>query len=149
MRRNEPMVAVVDDDIRLLESLEELLESAGYSVQSFRSAKLFLEADATALLETSCLVTDIGMPLIDGFQLEKLVRQARPELPVILITGRHEIADQQRAIGQGNYFFRKPFDGKALLAAIGQALTSVDGGEQHAERANGTAPAPSAGPGED
>jgi CheY-like chemotaxis protein len=53
----------------------------------------------------------------------------RPELPVILITGRHEIADQQRAIAQGSRFFRKPFDGQALLAAISQALPSVNRGE--------------------
>ncbi len=122
------IVAVVDDDLRLLESLEDLLESAGYSVRLFRSAKPFLE-DEAALSETDCLIADIGMPVIDGFELEKLAKQARPQLPVILITGRHEIADQQRAIAQGNRFFRKPFDGQALLAAIGQALRSVDGGE--------------------
>lgn len=69
------------------------------------------------------------MPGIDGFELEKRVKRARPDLPVILITGRHEIADQQRAIAQGNRFFRKPFDGQALLAAIGQALQKANGSE--------------------
>jgi FixJ family two-component response regulator len=121
-------IAVVDDDPRLLESLRELLESAGHSVRSFSAAKLLLE-DKAALAEADCLIADIGMPVIDGFELEKLVRQARPELPVILITGRHEIADQQRAIAQGNRFFRKPFDGQALLAAIDEAQRRVDGGE--------------------
>jgi FixJ family two-component response regulator len=121
-------VAVVDDDLRVLESLGELLESAGYSPRPFSSARSFL-VDAAALSETDCLIADIGMPVIDGFELEKLVKQARPELPVILITGRHEIADQQRAIAQGNRFLRKPFDGPALLAAINQALRSVEGGE--------------------
>jgi FixJ family two-component response regulator len=122
------IIAVVDDDPRLLEALRDLLESAGYSVRSFRSARLFLE-DEAARSESDCLIADIGMPGIDGFELEKLVKQARAELPVILITGRHEIADQQRAIAQGNRFFRKPFDGQALLAAIGQALQRADGGE--------------------
>jgi FixJ family two-component response regulator len=121
-------IAVVDDDPRLLESLRELLESAGYSVRSFSSARSLFE-DKAALAEIDCLIADIGMPIIDGFELEKLVRQVRPELPVILITGRHEIADQRRAIAQGSRFFRKPFDGQALLAAIGEALGSVDGGE--------------------
>ena len=115
------MIAIVDDDPRLLESLADLLESAGYAVRSFRSARSFLD-DNVALSETDCLVADIGMPLIDGFELEKLTRQTRPELPIMLITGRHEIADQQRAIAQGNRLFRKPFDGQALLAAIGHAL---------------------------
>jgi FixJ family two-component response regulator len=122
------IIAAVDDDLRLLESLRDLLESAGYSVRSFRSARLFLE-DEAALSESDCLIADIGMPVIDGFELGNLVKQARPELPVILITGRHEIADQQRAIAQGNRFFRKPFDGQALLAAIGQALQNEDGGK--------------------
>jgi FixJ family two-component response regulator len=122
------IVAVVDDDTRPLESLGELLESAGYLVLSFSSAQSLL-ADNAALSEMDCLIADIGMPVIDGFELEKLVKQVRPELPVILITGRHEIADQQRAIAQGNRFFRKPFDGQALLAAIGQALRSVNGGD--------------------
>src|SRR5690349_12806220 len=128
MPPGEFTIAVVDDDSRLLESLGELLESAGYSVRPFGSAKSFLE-DEVALPGTDCLIADIGMPVIDGFDLERLVKQARPELPVILITGRHEIADQQRATAQGHRVFRKPFDGQALLAAISQALYSVDGGE--------------------
>jgi FixJ family two-component response regulator len=119
-----PIIAVVDDDPRLIESLSDLLESAGYSVRSFRSAQLILE-DRPTLAEISCLVADIGMPVIDGFELERLVKKVRPELPVILVTGRHEIADQQRAIAQGHRLFRKPFDGQALLAAVGQALLSV------------------------
>lgn len=116
------MISVVDDDPRLVESLSDLLESEGYVVRSFRSAQAFL-ADSIAMSEADCVIADIGMPHIDGFELERLTRLARPELPVILITGRHEIADQQRAIAQGSRFFRKPFDGQALLGAIGQALT--------------------------
>jgi FixJ family two-component response regulator len=127
MRLGEFTVAVVDDDPRLLESLGDLLESVGYSVRSFRSATSFLE-DESALSQAHCLIADIGMPAIDGFELTRLVKQARPQLPVILITGRHEIADQQRAIAQGNRFFRKPFDGQAFLAAVSQAMPSVDGG---------------------
>jgi FixJ family two-component response regulator len=122
------IIAVVDDDPRLLESIGDLLESAGYAVRAFKSARSFLE-DRSALRKTDCLIADIGMPVSDGFELEKQVRQVRPELPVILITGRHEIADQQRAIAQGNRFFRKPFDSLALLAAVSQALSSVNGEE--------------------
>src|SRR4051812_12671130 len=122
------IISAVDDDLRLLESLRDLLESAGYSVRSFISARSFLE-DEAALSKSDCLIADIGMPVIDGFELENLVKQERPELPVILITGRHEIGDQPRAIAQGNRFFRKPFDGQALLAAIGQVLQSADGAE--------------------
>ncbi len=117
------MVAVVDDDPRLLESLEELLESAGYASRSYSSADALL---ARGLKGVDLLITDIGMPGMDGFELRSLVRKARPDLPVFLITGRHEIADQDRAQGIGG-FFRKPFDAHALLAAIGEALRNRGG----------------------
>jgi FixJ family two-component response regulator len=112
------VVAIVDDDHRLLESLEELLESAGHGVQAFSSAQTLL--DSSALPEIDCLVTDIGMPGMNGFELQRVVSERRPGLPVILITGRHEFAELLHA--QQKWLFRKPFDSQALLAAIGDAL---------------------------
>lgn len=112
------VVAVVDDDPGLLESLKELLESAGYAARLFPSAGSLL---ATGLSDVDLVITDIGMPGIDGFELRDRVKQARPELPVFLITGRHETAD--RGCAQGiSELFRKPFDGQALLAAIDNVL---------------------------
>jgi FixJ family two-component response regulator len=102
----------------VLESLEDLLESAGSVARSFSSAGLRL---AGGLSGVDLLITDIGMPGTNGFELRDLVKQARPDLPVFLITGRHEIADQHRAQGVSG-FFRKPFDVKRLLAAVGEAL---------------------------
>ncbi len=119
----KPLVAIVDDDPRLLESLEELLESAGHAVRTFSSAQTLLGSNA--LPEIVCLITDIGMPGMDGFELQRLVRERRPDLPVILITGRHELAELPQA--KYSRLFRKPFDGRALLAAIGDALTEKDG----------------------
>ncbi len=119
MSRRAPVVAIVDDDPRLIESLEDLLESAGYSVRSFSSAGALLDA---GLADVDLLITDIGMPGTDGFELRDVVGKTRPELPVFLITGRHEIADQDRAQGI-SAFFRKPFDVRALLAAVDEAVT--------------------------
>jgi FixJ family two-component response regulator len=116
--RKRPVVAIVDDDPRLIESLEDLLESAGYVARSFSSAGSLLVNGLSGL---DVLITDIGMPGMDGFELRDLVKRARPDLPVFLITGRHEIADQGRAQGISG-FFRKPFDAKALLAAVGDVL---------------------------
>ncbi|MDR3099627.1 MAG: response regulator [Paraburkholderia sp.] len=117
------LVAIVDDDLRLLESLEELLESAGYAVHTFSSAQALFDSNASP--EIDCLIADIGMPGIDGFELQRLMRDTRPELPVILITGRHEFAELPQA--KHNRFFRKPFDSQALLAAIADALTGQAG----------------------
>jgi len=114
------MIAVVDDDPRLLESLENLFESAGYSVRTFGSAKVLIDA---GLRDIDCVITDIGMPAVDGFELHDVVKKVRPDLPVFLITGRDVVGDQQRALMNGvRGFFRKPFDGPALLTALGDAL---------------------------
>jgi FixJ family two-component response regulator len=122
-----PVVAVVDDDPRLLESLEELLESAGYVARSFSSARQLLISGLSGL---DVLITDIGMLGMNGFELRDLVKRTRPELPVFLITGRHEIADQGRAQGISG-FFRKPFDAQALLAAVGDSLRNQKMEDDH------------------
>jgi FixJ family two-component response regulator len=122
-----PVVAVVDDDPRLLESLEDLLESAGYAARSFASAGALLRSGLAGL---DVLITDIGMPGMDGFELRHLVKKVRPDMPVFLITGRHEIADQERALGISG-FFRKPFDAKVLLAAVGDAIRDGANGGEH------------------
>ncbi len=127
MSSARPIVAIVDDDPRLLESLEDLLESAGYVARSFSSAGSLL---ASGLSGVDLLITDIGMPGTNGFELRDLVNKARPDLPVFLITGRHEIADQDRAQGISG-FFRKPFDAKVLLAALGDALRNRGRGGDH------------------
>lgn len=108
------LVAVVDNDRRLLESLEDLLESEGYYVRTFSSAESLLTSGVS---ELDLLITDISMPGMDGIALRDLVNRLRPSLPVFLITGRHEYSAQ----GIPNCF-RKPFDAIALLAAIDQAL---------------------------
>jgi FixJ family two-component response regulator len=119
-------IAIVDDDLRVLEALENLLESAGHSVRLFQSAEDFLAGHS--LSEIDCLIADIGMPTVDGFELQRLAKAARPELPIILVTGRHELA--QRASEQRNqWLFEKPFDGPAMLAAVTQALGASPQGE--------------------
>jgi FixJ family two-component response regulator len=119
------VVAVVDDDPRILESLEDLLESAGYYVRlhSFGSSLL-----ASGVSNIDCLITDIGMPVMDGFELRDRVKQLRPELPVFLISGQRDLTHDRQVDGQGDTeFFPKPFDGPALLAAIGKALNGANG----------------------
>jgi FixJ family two-component response regulator len=115
---NRPLVAIVDDDPRVLASLEELLESAGYATCSFLSAEAML---ARGLDGVDVLITDIGMPGADGFELRDRVKQENPDLPMFLITGRHEITDQGLPSGKGG-FLRKPFDGNTLLSALQDAL---------------------------
>jgi FixJ family two-component response regulator len=122
----KPIVAVVDDDHRLLESLEDLLESAGYCVRLFASAEQFLDV---AVADVDCVLSDIGMHGVDGFALQQIIRNLRPTLPVILITGRHEFAAvEHEAARGGRLLFEKPFDRQELLAAIASELEASSGG---------------------
>jgi len=117
------VVAVVDDDQRILESLENLLESADYAVRPFACAQALL--DSGCLAEIGCLISDIDLPVMDGFELLRAVRGARPDLPIILITGHPDLLNRLPAAAASNYrLFKKPFDGQALLAAVGDSARS-------------------------
>lgn len=117
------IVAGVDDDFRVRESIESLVESAGYAALVFSSGEEFLESGALA--ETICLVTDARMPGMDGIELQRRVRLKRPELPVIFISAHHDEETRQRALDGGAVaFLYKPFDGAKLLGVIEAALNN-------------------------
>jgi FixJ family two-component response regulator len=117
------IIAVVDDDTRLLKSLGDLLESAEYSVRLFASATALL--DSGCLAQIDCLISDIGMPVMDGLELLRVAHAARPALPVIVITGHADLLDRSPLVDSGGYrLFRKPFDGEELLSAVSEALSS-------------------------
>jgi FixJ family two-component response regulator len=117
------VVAVVDDDSRTLESLADLLEAAGYEVRLYSSAMRAWNDRRWS--EIDCLVSDVGMPDMTGFELRRLAQTMRPELPVILITGRPEFRLQHASYIERDRYFEKPFDGPQLLAAIRTALGSA------------------------
>jgi FixJ family two-component response regulator len=127
------IVATVDDDPRIRESLESLIESADLKVRVFSVAEDFLRGDLVA--ETSCLVTDVRMPEMDGLELQRRVRLERPELPVIFITAHHENRIKQRAYAQGAaLFMRKPFEADELLRAIKLAVSKSPGNNGEGEK---------------
>jgi FixJ family two-component response regulator len=116
-------VAVVDDDLAVLESVEDLLNSAGYAARTFSSAREFLEDGA--LDSVGCLVSDIRMPGMDGWELRSFLQKRRPDLPVILITAHEEPVQDVNSplLTHGVWrMFRKPFEGHELLAAVKSAL---------------------------
>ena len=118
------VIAIVDDDQRVLESLGELLESAGYSVRLFHSGEAFLQADEVNGIDA--LISDIRMHGVDGIELQRRVGAKRPQLPVILITARSDVdlaGIPQQPNNRG--VFRKPVDCAELIKAIGGALKGV------------------------
>ena len=117
------IVAAVDDDFRVRESIKGLLESAGYAPLVFSSAEEFLKSGTLAA--ATCVITDVRMPGMDGIELQRRIRIERPTLPVILISARYNADVRQAAIDQGALaFLFKPFDAADLLKIIQSALTN-------------------------
>jgi FixJ family two-component response regulator len=125
--RRRSVIAVVDDDQGILESLESLLNSADYEVRLFSTGTALLESGG--LPEIDCLISDVAMPLMDGFELARAVQASRPGLPVILVTGRPDLLNHLPLDWPGTYrVFKKPFNGQELLTAVAETLRSPDQG---------------------
>jgi FixJ family two-component response regulator len=115
------IVVGVDDDPRVRQSIESLVESAGYAPLVFSSAEEFLRSGTLA--GAACVIADVRMPGIDGIELQRRIRVERPQLPIIFISAYYEDGVRQRAIGGGAMdVLNKPFDADDLLGAIGRAL---------------------------
>ena len=116
------IVVGVDDDFRVRESIESLVESAGFAPLVFSSAEAFLQSGKLA--EAICLITDVRMPGMDGIELQRRVRLERPKLPIIFITAHYDDDEiRWRALGGGAVkFMYKPFDAVDLLTAINRAV---------------------------
>ena len=120
------VVAVVDDDQSILRSLEYLLDSEDHAVRPFSSGAALLQSGC--LTEIDCLISDIDMPGMDGFELLRRLHAARPGLPTILITGFPDTLKRLPPLGASKpRFFSKPFDGPELLAAVSDALRGSRG----------------------
>jgi FixJ family two-component response regulator len=118
------LIAVVDDDYRVLESLDDLLQSSGYRTTLHVSAEEFLENDSADFIDL--LISDIGLPGLSGIELLRTLRQRlKTPIPTILITGRSETYLEQEAEDLGALrFFTKPFDTQELLSTLEQCFAS-------------------------
>ena len=117
----KPIVFVVDDDISVRESLELLIEFAGWQPETFASAEEFLARPRA--VAPSCLVLDVSLPDLNGLELQKLIAADRIDMPIIFITGHGDVPMTVQAMKAGAFeFLTKPFDDDALLSAIRQAI---------------------------
>jgi FixJ family two-component response regulator len=112
------IIAVIDDDLRVLESLVNLLASFGYKAESYQSAEQFLTSGA--LPRTSCIITDVEMRQMSGPGLLRHLKNSNCTVPVIIITGKPSARSEAFYLESGAVgFFRKPVDGDALVELIG------------------------------
>jgi len=117
-----PVIAIVDDDASVRRALQRLVESAGYTVQTFASAREFL--DWLPQGQAACLVLDVHMNGMSGFDLQR-----RLAVPVIFITAHNDartLARIKKAKAAGH--LRKPIDEQAVLNAIRRAVDGLDQG---------------------
>jgi len=118
------IVVAVDDDFRVRESLESLIESAGYAPVVFSSAEEFLQSGT--LTAATCVITDVRMPGMDGIELQRRIRLERPDLPIIFISAHNHAEIRQQALDDGAVdFLYKPFNAADLLKVIQAALAKT------------------------
>ena len=119
--QTDTIVFVVDDDVSVRESLDLLIRSTGWRVQTFRSAKEFLAHPRSAV--PCCLILDVSLPDLNGLELQRRIAGDRAELPIVFITGHGDIPMTVRAMKAGAVeFLTKPFSDEVLLTAIRKAI---------------------------
>jgi FixJ family two-component response regulator len=117
-----PTVCVVDDDAPLRRALQRLLRAVGFDVETFESAEQYLATERAS--PPDCLVLDIRLGALSGFDLYDRLRASGISAPVIFITGHDDAAtrEQARKVDAAGYI-RKPFDETSLISAIEMAIS--------------------------
>ena len=119
------MVYLVDDDESVRRALQRLLRSAGFEVKAFSSAEAFLQSENLDV--RACLVLDIRMPGLTGFDVQERLASMGIRIPVITVSAFDDAETRERARKLGAVaFFRKPVDGQALIDAIHWATGVTD-----------------------
>lgn len=115
------LISIVEDDSSVRRALGRLVQSAGYTVEAFASGPEFLRS--SVLGRTACLVLDIHLGDMTGFELQERLAADRAVIPIIFITAHDDAATRERVRLSGvALYLRKPFERRVLLDAIRQAI---------------------------
>ena len=118
------LVAVVDDDESVRESLPHLLREFGFAAEAFSSAEEFLASELVS--QARCLILDVAMPGMSGPGLQEELSRRRQAIPIVFITAHEDDAVRPRLLEAGAVeCLFKPFTSKALRDAVNMALRSV------------------------
>ena len=119
--KTSKLIAIIDDDEAMQDSLRDLMEAAGLVAQCFGSAEEFLESDLHR--KAACLIVDIRMPKMSGLELQAKLREEECNIPIIFITAHGDARMRIRAMREGAVeFLSKPFDHQLLLKRVRTAL---------------------------
>jgi FixJ family two-component response regulator len=115
------MIAIIDDDESICDSLRDLFESAGLVARCFGSAEAFLASDLHT--RAACLIVDIRMPKMSGLELQARLKEEECDIPIIFITAYGNARMRIQAMREGAVeFLAKPFDHHLLLKTVRAAL---------------------------
>ena len=118
-----PRIVVVEDDASMSQAIERILRVGGFASITFASAEAALEADAATTAD--CLVLDVHLPGMSGFELYRRLARCGEQVPAIFITAHDEPAVREEAERlRARSYLPKPFSGRALLDAVTLALRS-------------------------
>jgi FixJ family two-component response regulator len=121
--RTSKLIAIIDDNESMQDSLGDLIESGGFEARSFGSAQAFLESDLHS--RAACLIVDIRMPKMSGLELQARLKQEGCNIPIIFITAYDDAEIRAEAMKEGAVeFLAKPFDHQLLLKKLRSALDS-------------------------
>ena len=119
--RENPLIAIIDDDDLMRTSTGRLLSSVGFRSEAFASAEEFIRSGR--LGEAACLLLDVKMPGMSGLELQRLLNESGRGVPIIFISAPASEEEERRALGAGaSSFLRKPTSKEALLEALNYAL---------------------------
>ena len=118
-RGDERSVVVIEDDPSMRQALGRILRLAGYAPRAYESAEAFIEDARSA--GATCLILDIQLPGMTGFELRDRLTRDGVEAPIIFITAYDEPESRQRASRAGAAYLSKPFAGRDLLEAVMRA----------------------------
>jgi FixJ family two-component response regulator len=115
------LIAIIDDDESMQDSLRDLIESAGLVARCFGSAEAFLESDLHR--RAACVIADIRMPKMSGLGLQARLKEEECNIPIIFITAHGDAKMRIQAMREGAVeFLAKPFDHQLLLKTVRAAL---------------------------
>jgi FixJ family two-component response regulator len=115
------LVAIVDDDVSMRQSLPDLVKRFGFSVRAFASAEEFLASDCIG--QTKCLILDVAMPGMSGPDLQRELARRGQNIPIVFITGEADQDLRRQLLAEGSVeCLFKPFKPAALLKALNTAL---------------------------
>lgn len=115
------LIAIIDDDEAMQETLLDLLEAAGLAARCFGSAEEFLESNLHCT--AACLIVDVRMPKMSGLELQAKLKEEDCNVPIIFITAHGDARMRIQAMRRGAVeFLAKPFDHQLLLKRVRSAL---------------------------